>query len=404
MDLLRLTLRGLILAALIASGCERSAPQDLLSLGRAYVNSPEARRAALEKSIVNSENRYSKRRLQNYTETGWGALPRWNPRVRPVLTRDIGGPVPRPDSQWRTVMPDDLPWTEKGISSLGEDAFHNFPMQVAPFLRAALDHPDNPERYGLWRSGDRVGGLVWVSLPGGVEPALTCSSCHARTDEAGRVSPGLANGAFDFGRMVDDFHGMVSETRRWGPGRVDVSPDDLENPTAIPDLRAIRFQTHLNRAATLRNSPIGLSVRVETGMVVASGGVVRPPRELAFGIALYLWGLGDRLPELGGGRGRQVFDRECASCHIPPSLAGPPILISKVGTNPIIGESPIRRTGYYQTTSLRGMGDRALMLADGSVRDLPAIVDPARRAPGHEYGFDLDPVERAALVSLLEDL
>jgi hypothetical protein len=197
---------------------------------------------------------------------------------------------------------------------------------------------------------------------------------------------------------------MVSANRRWGPGRVDISPDGLENPTAIADLRALRFQTHLNRAATLRNSPIGLSIRIETGMIVTSGGVVRPPREMTFAMALYLWSLGANLPELGGSPGRRVYDRECAGCHIPPSLAGPPTLVSKVGTNPIIGESPIRRTGFYQTTSLRGVGDRARFLADGAVRDLPSLIDPAREAPGHHYGFDLDPDERAALLSLLQEL
>jgi len=212
---------------------------------------------------------------------------------------------------------------------------------------------------------------------------------------------GLGNGAFNLGRMMDDYYGVVSANRRWGPGRVDITPGGLENPTTLPDLRPLRFQTHIHRSASVRNSLLGLAIRLETGMIVSSGGVVRPPRELVLAMAFYLRGLGETLPELGPGPGRLVFDRECARCHVPPALSGPPTPIAEVGTNPIVGESPIRRTGFYQTPSLRGVGDRALLLSDGSVRDLPSLIDPARQTPGHPYGFALSDEERAALLALL---
>ena len=144
-------------------------------------------------------------------------------------------------------------------------------------------------------------------------------------------------------------------------------------------------------------------MRIETGVITATGEAVRPPREVAFALAWYLWGLGDDLP-LPGGDGAGAFSRHCAGCHLPPGLAGPPIALAAVGTDPLIGQSPSRGTGAYQTPSLRGVARRGRLMAGGDVPNLEALLDGGRAAPGHRYGTDLDAGERAALLGFLRQL
>ena len=393
------------LLTLAAAGCGAD-PVDVpvatdLERGRAYVDDSDSRRAALEGSLVNRDNTYAQLRLERYTEDNWGALPIWNPPTHPVETHDIDAEPPEPNSAWQALAVENVAWTQAALVELGREVFHNYPMQVEPAMREALGDAAGPDEFGLWRVADRIGGLVWVELPDSVEPVMTCSTCHGSLDSDGGLVSGLANAGFDYGRVLDTYYGRVSENGRWGPGRVDVTPDEVENPTVIPDLRAVRFQTHLNRAATLRNDLIALAVRLETGMITANGEVARPPRELVFALALYLYSLGETLPELGVGVGRAVYDSQCASCHQPPGLSGSPIRLEDIQTDPTIGQSPARTTGFYQTTTLRGVGDRGLLLANGAVPDLATLLDPARDAPGHTYGFDLSDEERAALLELL---
>jgi hypothetical protein len=399
----RLTGASVVVLAAFLGACPEEPTEDPLARGAEYVASSEARRKALEWAVVNPDNEYSKRRLELYREEEWGALPLWAPRVRPVRDEDIGQGIPEPDAEWQAVGVEPESWTEDALLELGKETFLRFPLQVEPALRVALSAPDGPERYGLWRREGKIGGLVWVELPDGVQPAMTCASCHASSDGAGGVILGLGNGSIDRGRMMDDWQGVSSENSRWGPGRVDVTADDIENPTAIPDLRPVRFQTHLNRAATLRNDLIALAVRLETGIIVATGDVVRPGREMVFALSFYLWSLGDSLPEPPIGPGRALYERECGgTCHGGAALAGPPVSLSEVGTNPAIGDSPARTTGYYQTTSLRGLSDRALLMADGAVTTLAELLDGDRQAPGHMYGVELSPTEQDALLAFLE--
>jgi len=401
----RVNIKIAIFATLFLVGaCADEATQTPSDLDRAaaYLRSAETRRELLAKSLVNPENGYSKRRLENYTETRWGALPVWNPRVRPVRTTDLGAGVPSPDDSWTTLEIDDR-LEDGALRELGARAFKDYPNQVEPALISALSDADGPARFGLWTEGDRVGGLVWVELPDGVQPAFTCSSCHSATTDNGLVY-GAPNHRFNYGALLDDHRGVPTSAGRWGPGRVDVTPDDIENPTVMADLRAVRFQHRLNRAATIRNDLMALVLRLETAIITATGEGVRPPRQMVVGLSWYLWSLGESLPLPGNGTGRDVFNRACAACHAFPGLGGPPVPLETVGTDPTVGESPWRTTGAYQTPSLRGVARRGRLMAGGDVDSLEACLDDAREAPGHRYGTRLSEVERAALLEFLHAL
>ncbi len=389
--------RRLILLLVLATACGEDSHEVGSDLDRAaeYLDSAAYRRDVLETSLANPDNGYSKRRLEHYTEDGWGALDEWNPRVRPFLTSDVAVPVP--DDTW-TRLTVERRLDDASLQALGQAAFTTYPSKVDPALVVALE---DPESFGLWVANGRVGGLVWVELPDGVQPAFTCSSCHTQVDPDGTLVYGAPNHDFDYGALLDSKRGGATESGRWGPGRVDVTPDDIENATVIADLRAVRFQERLNRAATIINDVLALTVRLETAVITASNQAIRPPREVALGLAWYLWSLGDTLASPQPGPGMDVFDRECGECHRGDALSGPPTPLDVVGTDPTVGQSPWRETGAMQTPSLRGVARRGRLTAGGHFDSLEAMLDPEREAQGHRFGLELPPSERNSLLEFL---
>lgn len=396
----------LLLLVLAALACEEAAapdaPDPLVEDGHAFVAEPAVGRAALEASLVDPTNGYSALRLARYAPERWGALPAWRPRVRAIMVHELGGSPPTEgfEDWWGAWADDALPADRAGIEALGARAFTHFPAQVVPALRSVLGDAEAATTVGLIPDADgRLSGLVWVEVPGGVEPALTCATCHS-DGVAGRP-----NMAFDLGAVYDLAAQSRTARGRWGPGRVDVTGDGVDNPTAFPDLRPIRFQTHLHRAATVRNGLLPLAVRIETLMITSTGEAWRPPRSVAFALAAYLWSMGDALPPPAEGAGRAVFAATCARCHAGEGLAGAPVPIDDVGTADAVARSPERGTGRWRVPSLRGVADRRLLFASGGVRGgVEELLDPARAAAGHPVGLDLPAAERRALVGWLEGL
>jgi hypothetical protein len=239
---------------------------------------------------------------------------------------------------------------------------------------------------------------------------------------AGRVIAGLAADTLDVGRLIAggdrDADPIVLA---WGPGRADVSTTRGDQPVRIPDLRPTRYLTHLQVNATVAQRDIAsLALRIETLIVTAHGEVVRPPRAIAIGLALYLWSLAPDEPARSAiatsdERGRALFDARCAGCHAPPAFTGPPVAIERVGVD-AIARSSERGTGTWRVPSLLGVRDRRALFHDGALAELAAVLDPRRLAPDyigargvgavaeHRFGLDLDAPARADLVAYLETL
>ena len=401
--------RAAIIAFAALGGCADDVavpePETALERGAAYVDDIDFRRDALVASIVNANNSYSTLRLAEYGRRGegWEMLPVWNPPVRPV-----GGD----EDEFAEVF-DPIVWTDDALLELGRRAFESFPVQLNFRLAEAAESESGRDRYGLWVDDrGRIGGLVTVELPSGrTDTALTCATCHASVASDGRLEHGRVNGAIDVGLF--NAHAVPPGERQdrllaWGPGRVDVTPDDRDNPTAIGDLRAIRFQSHLHSAATLHNDLIALAVRIETLIITSLGTVARPPREVSFAMAWYLWNLDARAASLGVAEpeGARLFERNCAACHASDGSTAAPVPIEAVGTDPAVGLSPARGTGAYRIPSLWGASTRSQLLHTASVHSLEELLDPARleQTPGHPFGTHLPSDERAALVRYVETL
>jgi hypothetical protein len=166
---------------------------------------------------------------------------------------------------------------------------------------------------------------------------------------------------------------------------------------------------------------VSLALRIETLVITSHGEDLRPPREVALGLAIAVWALADDLPNpapdsSAAVRGLEVHEQACASCHAPDGFTGPPVPLEVVGTDPVLGLSPDRGTGFYRVPSLRGVGSRGPLLHDASAPDLAAFFDPERSAPsftggrgarpipGHPWNIALGAEDRAALVAFLGKL
>ena len=383
-----------------------------------YLSDPAYRRAALVASLTTADNDYARLRLARYDSgdaLDWSRLPSWNPDAAPL------SPAP---SALRAL---DLTAADRtALLRLGETAFSRYPAMLASTaVEAALRIPGAAARYGFWTGPDGVvGGLVRVALPDGtVGLAYSCATCHSAPGAGGRLVTGLANGALDLGALGADSNPTIPPAqevrlRRWGAGRVDVTTDDGREPIAIPDLRVVREQPYLQRSgAVRRRSLTSLAIRIETLLITSHREAVRPPREVALGLALYLDSLADSLPAARSDLpGAAVFSSRCAGCHAPPGFSGGLVSAAEVGTDPSLALTATRGTGAYRVPSLRGVGERRWLLHDGSAAGLDELLDPARlrddyrgargegAVRGHAYGLDLTGSEREALRAFLSTM
>jgi hypothetical protein len=383
---------ALVLGCARPTAAQRATADEELEAGRRFVTELSSRRAALEKSLAVTDNGEAQLRLQNYALPGkWEALPVLNAELAPVTL----GQGPALARLWAG----EVVWNERALLELGRHAFEEWPAQRAPQLRALLGpalQPVSTDRrrlaaVGAWLDDrGRVGGFVWARYPDGTtEPALSCASCHARPDRAGHLLHGPASD-FDLGALVGE---------HWGPGRVDVTADARDNPVAIPDLRATRHQARLHHSANLYGGLEALAVRTETLLITARENLVRPPRELAFALAYYVWSLGK--PESSPEPTPSASFREnCGGCHSGATGAGGLVSATRVGTDAAATESPLRGTGGYRVPSLYRVSQRQRLTHLGWSLTLEQFFAPERLTthPGHAFGLDLDAERRQALV------
>jgi mono/diheme cytochrome c family protein len=421
----------LLCLAPLAAACP--APQGALG----YLDDPAFARAQLIAALVNPANGYSALRLNHYATGGdgdWERLPEWNPPSEIIEALELDAPEGASSSRWsgrqtplafpRVVGSDDDP----ALVALGEAAFARYPVQVVAGLKVALTSRAAAERYGLWVDEARgVGGLVRARMAdGSVAVAMTCATCHARAEHGG-WSPGLPNARLDLGAAMLDAERVARSSgdplANWGPGRVDVTTAEGLEPARIPDLRPARWLTWLHQDATLNASSLTvLALRIETLIVTSNAQALRPPRMVALALAAYLRSLGAGLPQLDAPRaasadGAALFAERCERCHGGDGLTGQPIALEEIGTDPILGRSAERGTGYYRVPSLRGVGTRGPLLHDGTLPSLESFLDPGRLDPafgarlhgdgavgGHTYGLDLEEGQRRALLTYLHAL
>ncbi len=231
--------------------------------------------------------------------------------------------------------------------------------------------------------------------------------------------------------------------------------------TRLSDLRGVRHRRFLDATATHRNRGPEDIARYGILVEVADTGVFgehrlsealpteryRPEDAAMYALALYLWSTERPRPAAPPSdlarRGQAVFEAEgCHKCHSPPHytnnelvrapgfdpvLDAPPyrdlpIMRRRVDTDPGLALRTRKGTGLYKVPSLRGVRYRELLGHSGSVKRLEDWFDPARleedyvptgwrgpgverrAVPGHEFGLDLEPADKRALLAFLRTL
>jgi hypothetical protein len=229
--------------------------------------------------------------------------------------------------------------------------------------------------------------------------------------------------------------------------------------TRMADLRGIRHRRFLDATATHRHRGPEDVARYAILVEFAEAGDfgphhmipspvralerVRPSDAAVWALALYLESLdvppSPNVVDDQVRRGERVFASEgCAKCHAGPHhtnnelVAVPgfapatrdvlPVMDRTVDTDAGLALRTRKGTGYYRVPSLRGLWYRDLLEHDGSVRTLEDWFDARRllpdhvptgfrgpgvtqrAVPGHEFGLDLEPADKAALIAFLRTL
>jgi hypothetical protein len=231
----------------------------------------------------------------------------------------------------------------------------------------------------------------------------------------------------------------------------------------ISDLRNIRHQKFLDATATHRNrEPADVARYAAYIMIFAYSGdygkyhlkpdgtkpLYHLPDDALYAIAEYLWSLdpvpnpkAHEFPPALVARGRRIFeDENCAKCHSGPNYGGEKVTLAEgyslppehplkeflvrrsVGTDSGLALKTRKGTGLYKVPSLRGVWYRPLFGHSGWVNSLEDWFNPKRfesdfkltgwvgpegspRAiSGHDYGTDLPPDDREALIAFLKTL
>ncbi len=454
-------MRALLVLTLFAASCDDPEPITRpleppvlaadVQARAAYLGDRAFRRAAIERSLVNPANGYSRDRLARYAlaDTGWELLPSWNPRAVPMsraLLEQLRAGELRLPEHARPLWDETPPRDDEGWRELGRRVFFELPLRPDDALAAALLDAERAEELGLFVADDSTypGLVAFDDLDGRTRVGITCALCHASREDAAVIA-GLARRGLDYGAARLDHQarthdpiapGLAARMARWGRGRADITGDDDEDPVAIPDLWRVLELATLTQAGTLRLSGssiedrearraadlVVLAIRQETQIIQANGERTRPPRELAWALAMYVAGLEPPpriVPPTGplAARGRELFEARCDRCHRGASLGGTSIDAAQVGTDRALADSRARGTGKLRVAPLVAVSMAAPYFHDGSVRSLDAVLDPSRLAPGytggvrgpgpiagHTFGTDLPPEDREALVVWLQTL
>lgn len=362
-----------------------------------YLTNPTQRRAWLEASLWRPDLPYARQRLDAYAlpDGGWDLLPEQTTTTTPIST----DATPRPP---RTI-PLDPPTHLAAWHALGKRVFHELPMRRDTYIEWLITRPDLWPRAGLTTTptGDLAGLVRYTDPHGQPRIGITCALCHAGDD-----TPGQAARHLDLGWARAQFAQTRGRTpgpyAHWGPGKVDVTDDAIDDPIAITDLWTLPWQTHLNTSGVIHlATPAALPIRFETQYITGHAYATRPPRVLTWALAIYLLTLDPpRSAPPTDHPGQPIFAQRCAPCHDPArGYAGD--LISPEGfiTDPSPAYSPMRGTGYLKIPGLINIAAGSPYLHDASFATLTDLI-----TAGHPYGTPIPPDMTAQLVDFLNQL
>ncbi len=343
------------------------------------------RRDALEASLWRPELPYASTRLQAYglEAGGWDALP-----------ASVG----------LDLVPEQTPTSRHEWEALGERVFWELPMRWDGYLAWVAQRPDLWDELGFQTDerGALRGVVTFTDTRGVQRTGVTCGACHGAGGVAGRP-----NRELDLGRARALFlaeRGLpTAPFDGWGPGRVDVTDDGVDDPLTYPYLFGLGQQRHMNRSAAIDidGNPAAVAIRFETQYIEGHSFGGRPDRRLPLALAIFVLSLGADVPQPDmTAPDAAVFARSCGGCHAPDQgLSGGLVPAELLTSDPVAAASAKRGTGYYKVPSLLGQADGGPYLHNGGAASFADLLDA-----GHPLGQTLNPGDRAAVLRFLSTL
>ena len=378
-----------LLLLLVACGeapIGQTSPADtLVADAPTFLGDRAFRRASLETSLWRPELPYARARLDTYAlpKGGWDALP-----------ATVGA----------ALVPEETPATKAEWIALGERVFWNLPMRWDGYLAWIAERPALWDEFGFETDDEgALRGVVELTDARGIErTGVTCGACHGADGVAGRPNHDLDLGAAR-ARYLTTRGLPTAPFDTWGPGRIDVTDDDVADPLSFPALFGVRHHQNLNRsgAILIEDNPAALAIRFETQYIEGHSLLARPDRRLPLALAIFVLSLADEIPEADlESEGARVFARTCGGCHDPErGFSGGLVPAEALNSDPLVAMSTRRGTGFYKTPSLLGAADGGPYLHDGSVATMAELIDG-----GHPYGTPLTPDDRAAVLDFVSTL
>jgi Di-haem oxidoreductase, putative peroxidase len=233
--------------------------------------------------------------------------------------------------------------------------------------------------------------------------------------------------------------------------------------TKIPDLIGIKDRRYLDHTATHLNRGPEDIARYGALVATADDGAVGPYKfftdeqrrlpyrysdEALYALGKFIYSLepppNPNKVDAQARRGQEIFKQEgCEMCHTPPLYtnnklvpvdgftpargdarvtAGDVVKGVSIGTDPSLALKTRKGTGYYKVPSLKGLWYRGLIEHSGSIASLEEWFDrdrlkdeyvpkgwkgpgvKSRAVKGHEFGLELSPEDKRALIAFLKTL
>jgi mono/diheme cytochrome c family protein len=258
---------------------------------------------------------------------------------------------------------------------------------------------------------------------------ITCALCHSSVDNSfsrgiGKRLDGWANRDLNVGAIVALSPAITPAQKAvyssWGPGKYDprYNIDGKSTPLVLPPiygLARVRNETYtaegpisywnayvavtqMHGRGSFSDPRIGIDVRQSPDMVTPKLAALRS----------YQHSLGAPTPPAGSfdaqsaGRGRAVFARSCAQCHVGTTNTDNNSGVLHAPSETGVDGSYAARTANkaYRTTPLRGLWQHPPYFHDGSAATLEAVVDHYDRV----RSLGLSTQQKSDLVAFLKSL
>jgi cytochrome c5 len=261
-----------------------------------------------------------------------------------------------------------------------------------------------------------------------VRLGITCALCHSNVDNSfapgiGKRQDGWPNRDLNVGAIIALSPAITPEQKavynRWGPGKYDprYNLDGKSTPLVLPPaygLARIRNETYtaegpisywnayvavtqMHGQGDFSDPRLGISVKQTPDLVTPKLAALREYQH-----SLEVPKPAPDIDAAAAGRGRGLFNRSCAACHVGATGTdnNNGKLHAPAETGVDAGYADRTANKKYRTTPLRGLVHHAPYFHDGSAATLPDVVSHYDRV----RKLQLTPAQQRDLVEFLKTL